>query len=166
MRQDKRARLKRTAFQEAGHAVVGLFKGMAPHHVTIVESDGALGHCDFGLPPKWVRRGEEACTPVRTDWLEQQVEILLAGPLAESKYAGRFGRIGASDDWSTAADLALRRCGSGDEATLWLKWLDFRTRSQINLRWSQITVIAERLLERATLSSDDVRKIVFQNGTR
>src|SRR5262245_58577072 len=77
---------ERTAYHEAGHAVMALVLGRPVDHVSIRADAVRLGHCEFRKP---VFRPSE-------DWLEREMLISLAGPAAESIFAGEYEEVGAS----------------------------------------------------------------------
>jgi ATP-dependent Zn protease len=92
----------RTAYHEAGHAVVALALGRPVQGVSIRPERDRLGLCAFG---KAVFRPSE-------DWLEREVLISLAGLAAEARYAGDYGWDGAERDRLYARGLLLQRAGN------------------------------------------------------
>ena len=83
---------ERTAYHEAGHAVMALALGRPVDHVSIRPDAQRLGHCDFRKP---VFRPSE-------DWLEREMLISLAGPAAEGLFAGEYDEVGAAFDFRQA----------------------------------------------------------------
>ena len=70
--------------------------------------------------------------------------------------------MGAKSDKGTAADMALRRCGSTEECNAYIKWLGIRVQDALqNPRvWAAVEALAKALLKRKTISLWKARKII------
>ena len=86
----------RTAYHEAGHAVVAMLKGRRFRHATIVpdDGDGSLGHVHFRLsrafsPDNWSAGNWVLDDGRKAKRLDDEVCILVAGMAAEAIYTGR-----------------------------------------------------------------------------
>lgn len=155
---------KATAFHEAGHAVAAFYSGLPVHKATIVfdREHATLGHVRHHNP---LHRAPELdiyeMTPNVKDRMERLVVVCLAGAIAERRHAGRASRAGASEDHHQAAGLALHLAGgSGDGATLLLRYLDWRAHNLVKARWPEIEAVAAALLEHKTLGRKGIREAI------
>ena len=89
----------RTAYHEAGHAVVALALGRPVHKVSVLPNTERLGACEFR---KGVQRPSE-------DWVETEVLISLAGMVAEARVTGSYDTGGADRDLRYVRKLTLTR---------------------------------------------------------
>jgi len=89
----------RTAYHEAGHAVVALALGRPVHKVSILPNTERLGACEFR---KGVQRPSE-------DWVETEILISLAGMVAEARLTGSYDTGGADRDLRYVRKLTLMR---------------------------------------------------------
>src|SRR3954465_12559822 len=92
---------ERTAYHEAGHAVVALALGRPVAHVSVLPGREHLGLCEFG---KGVFRPSE-------DWLEREILIGLAGLAAEARFTGDYAWAGAARALLPARRRAVQRAG-------------------------------------------------------
>ena len=87
--------------------------------------------------------------------------IALAGPAAQRIHAPRsFRNFHASSDHRTAVDISGIVNESPEQAQAWLKWLEIRTRDDINLLWPIVERLADNLLRMETLKADQIRAII------
>ena len=89
----------RTAYHEAGHAVVALALGRPVHKVSVLPNAERLGACEFR---KAVQRPSE-------DWVETEILISLAGMVAEARVTGSYDTGGADRDLRYVRKLTLMR---------------------------------------------------------
>ena len=89
----------RTAYHEAGHAVVALALGRPVHKVSVLPNTERLGACEFR---KSVQRPSE-------DWVETEILISLAGMVAEARLTGSYDTGGADRDLRYVRKLTLMR---------------------------------------------------------
>ena len=89
----------RTAYHEAGHAVVALALGRPVHKVSVLPNTERLGACEFR---KGVQRPSE-------DWVETEILISLAGMVAEARLTGSYDTGGADRDLRYVRKLTLMR---------------------------------------------------------
>lgn len=145
-----------TAYHEAGHAVLALVLGRPVHKVSVLPNRERLGEVRFGT-------GSAKPTD---DWLEREILIALAGPLAEARFTGTFGHAEAAQDLRFVRRLALQRKSEraaeryeqrmsakaeyllGDEAT-----------------WAAVVLIAAELMARGEISGRAARHL-FERATR
>ena len=90
----------------------------------------------------------------------------MAGTAAEKWLTGRHSHVGARDDYSKAADLAMYAAGSNDEVEALLRWLQLRAANAVCSRWCFIEAVAKELLERETLTGRQIREVIEAEFTR
>ena len=87
------AELNATAFHEAGHAVMALMLGRPIEKVTVAPAKTQTGGQRLG-----VCKMQKGRSKASKDEVEDQVLILLAGMVAESRVTGQYNTIGAQQD--------------------------------------------------------------------
>ena len=150
----RRPRRRSTAFHEAGHAVMSWLLGVRFRAVTTKPDGESLGNVTMRTRMR---------TEPSDQSLERQAQIELAGAIAQKLCTGRMTtRWGSSHDDQNAVTLAMKRCGSGESATAWLRWLSIRVRDCLSTprNLSAVKAVAEALLERETLNEDETLKIM------
>ena len=165
-----REQLAPTAYHEAGHTVAAVFLYIGLKHkgVTIVPNRvrGVLGetHVKKGF------RGKPYLVNRAVVWrgLEKQIIISLAGEHAQRKYRPSSVRShDIADDRREAVKwlsyLALDATGEpiSEELRLHYKLLNLRAKNMVATRWPEITAVANALLERKTLTAQEVREVLF-----
>ncbi len=149
---------QRTAYHEAGHAVIALTQGRDVHRVSILPNKTRLGQCDL-------KKGR---TRAAKDWLETEVLILLAGAAAEGRLAGRYCWQGAARDLRQVRALTLSRAGSDHQA----ERLERRYLEKVELllnapeNWLAVELLAADLIQRRTISGRAARYHVEQAAAR
>jgi cell division protease FtsH len=141
---------RHVAYHEAGHAVVALRLGYEVGKVSIVPRQGVLGRAKV-LPQ----------SPSPDD-----IRIDLAGPLAEA-LVNPFDekiQLGSRSDWrnirrSTREFVALGFI-NGREWDILIDELLRETRALVRRDRKAIASVAAALLERKTLTGDDIKRIV------
>ena len=148
-----------TAHHEAGHAVVAVLFSFNVEYATIRPNGITVGHV------KCWPRGRldlDSGTPVMTRKMEQLVTVILAGDIAQRIYSPRSSRTWqTTSDRSAATDIALAKCGSSESATAFISWRTIVARDIVKGRWPIICKVAAALLDRETLSGDELRQIIF-----
>lgn len=149
-----------TAYHEAGHAVVAFFNGFRIEYATIRRDGDTAGMV------KVKPRGKldiESASPVMRDKVERWIVMTLAGDIAQRKFASRSSRTWQTTaDRLTATDLALSVCGSGESATAYIAWLQIVAREIIEARWVFVERVATALLEKETISGNEIRAAIMQ----
>ncbi|WP_417851921.1 M50 family metallopeptidase [Thalassoglobus sp.] len=149
------AELKATAFHEAGHAVMAMLLGRPVEKVTIVPGQmqsgrGRLGACKI---QKGMRK------PSR-DPMEDEVLILLAGMVAESRITGRYCQQGASQDLHLVQSLLSENRATNERQLQRLaKRMIDKTENLLSGAepTKAIELIANELLKNETISGRAVR---------
>jgi hypothetical protein len=156
--------LRRTAYHEAGHAVASLFLGRHPTCVSIVPTKRS-----FRLKrPYWTARSVDGprlglgrFDKRYLSEIERSVVVFLAGREAEKRFCGRALPHGCAwDRDAVSMNLLLAAGGDAEEARLWWRLLEYRSRRLVSLRWPQIQLLAAALLVRETVSGVEVRALV------
>jgi len=164
---DPSARLRATAYHEAGHAVVALMGGdRVPKQATIVPAGDVLGSVSYA---KWSSGLRPDCylTPGRMQLVQARIDTLLAGVIAERRGTGRrHNWTGGTSDIDSATDLAAYLNGSDRQTELFLRWRRLCVRDKVELHWPEIERLAVTLLARGTLTSDEIRQIVIQQRSK
>ncbi len=141
-------KLVATAYHEAGHAVIALTLGRAVERVTIVPNQGYLGACHM----------QKTRVKPTKDWLEDEILILLAGMVAESRVTGQYS-AGASQDLRGVRRLALMRADGQKQVERLERRLLDKTEYLVNddVHWTAIQTIARELLLHQTISGRAAR---------
>jgi Peptidase family M41 len=159
----RQAQLTRTAYHEAGHAVMAHLVHRRILTATIVPNpdDGTLGHCACGPVPafnpdrRWDSRTRHTA--------ERLIRIQLAGGLAEKVYTGRHYWTQADRDLRAAYQLAHYAMGEGKGLELYMRWMRHDTEVIIRHPWNWLCIeaVAGALLEHRTLSGRALRAIIL-----
>src|SRR5207247_1816347 len=129
---------ERTAYHEAGHAVVGLLVGLELGMVTIVPTDDALGVTRFSdrrLDEPGLEGDQEQ------EFVEQHVMTELAGVEAEKRLTGQdqADPVGPG----SVGELALGASARPDD---YLAAMRSRTADLLNEWWPAVVAVAAALL--------------------
>ena len=143
-----------TAYHEAGHAAIAMIVGRSIHKVSIVPNKTRLGACEM-------KKGR---VQPSSDWLEDEILILLAGLAAEAKLTGRYAWQGAGQDLRNVRQLTLSRAGDETRAEKLERRLLAKTEHLLadEKTWKIVEQIAAALLERETISGRAARHLYQQ----
>jgi hypothetical protein len=153
-----------TAYHEAAHAVFHLKLGLRQGRVTIRpdESQGTLGHSEFRRP-KWINDSPATTREEQRLRLNAENEILslLAGRIAQSKYAGRRIRWGHEFDYQTVTDLAFSFISyDPDIQHAFLAYCEKQAQANVDHWWPEIQAVAHALTERTTLTRREIEDVI------
>jgi hypothetical protein len=157
--------VERTAYHEAGHAVVSFALRRAVRHLSIVPDEETNGRvANHELRNSQPDRENDART---RGLVEREIMILLAGGIALAKFQGHGRRRGDGQDLRDANLLADGICGDLDERIAFVRWLRERTRLLLNQpwHWRAVKDIARALLEHKELTGRAAQRI-FQAAER
>jgi len=137
-----------TAYHEAGHAVMALALGRTIHKVSVLPNRERLGE---------VRFAKGAAKPT-DDWIEREILIALAGPVAEAKFTGTFSHAAAHDDLRFVRRLALERKSDRAAARYEQRMLD-KTEYMLadDATWNAVAMVAEELMKHGEISGRAAR---------
>jgi hypothetical protein len=154
MRTETRKSLREAnAHHEAGHAVIAYALGYKPTSATIVPSRSVRGIVSLPNPLRGIKLDIDGSDRARLRG-ERAIQICLAGPLAQRHYRrSSWRRYHGGSDFDTAR---LHVCGSGEQATAFLRWLEITTRERVKTYWVYIARVAALLLKRESLTGQDI----------
>lgn len=158
--------LRATAIHEAGHAVARIVLRRKINRVSIIPGDdGSLGHVQGRVLPAGIAEVLEFGTPTPQEMaaVEDSIVSVLAAPIAERKFTGRWNLVGASGDHEWAVGLVFRLSGSTEEVNASLKELEGRANDLVETYWADIEAVAAALLERKVLSGAAVRRVIRES---
>jgi hypothetical protein len=157
------SRLERTAYHEAGHAVMGFLLKRRVLSVSIAPAnDGSRGRCNYApTDPKLLEiDGEPTARQRRT--VERLIRCTLAGVLAEQLATGVENTI--SKDWPKAKQHARRVTAGDREADAYVAWLRVRTEEQLAqpAARAMVAAVAQALLnDGPELSGSRARRVAM-----
>lgn len=154
------ARLRRTTYHEAGHAVVSCHFLIEFENVHVV-ADGTLFGClALGPWPSGLDPENDNVWEVRRR-LEGRIQETLAGVYAVSRATGQ------DPDWTEAQhdldqiETYMGYCtGSAKEATLYQRWQEECTAALVDSQWPSIVKLADELFLRPTLNRSEVLAVI------
>jgi len=130
------------AYHEAGHAVISMRLGYRCLYVTIVPDGDRLGHVCC----------EDPMIGDHEQKVEHALKVLIAARLAEGKCNGSEGIWGDAEDRVRATNIALSATdGDTDRAKALLNEMIDETRQLVDAHWSDIEILAQRLLTEKTV---------------
>jgi len=151
----------RTAYHEAGHAIMDHACGIAVKRVSIIENDESLGRVHGGVP-RWMREIGYNMTPYREIKVHQHIMVCLAGAAATAIYANYGTWRGTGDDLLAAASLADCVTSGPEETDALLDWLWIRTRQRLASppTWARVEAVAKALLTRNELTGQEFHSLL------
>jgi ATP-dependent Zn protease len=156
----ERHNLERTAYHEAGHAVVAMKLNQKFHHVTIEPEEGSLGHILHDKLSRRFRPDVEMGFRTR-EKIENHCLISMAGMAAESKFIGSETWEGGGSDKDRAIVFASYLYFDSEIVGPYILFMRARADSLMRSArvWSQVEAVAAALLEHRTLTWDRVEEI-------
>jgi len=162
-RRKKVTELERTAYHEAGHAVMAYVLRRRFHFITI--DPQKLDENTGGL----VRLVHSSKLSKSVNWggfadraqIERQISLTLGGEAACELLVGPKSWH-LSQDAEVCVRLAQLQCGDEEEANAYLNWLWLSVRNQLNLphNWVCVRAVAKALMKQKTLSYREAREII------
>ena len=160
-------RLERTAYHEAGHAVIAWQRKYAKKfkYVTILPDGDSLGHVLNEDYSKSDFQDVFDVTLTQRAKMSDDVVAVLAGGIAEKKFVGRADHRGASQDYSLAIYLidGFEPDGFWGKDGQRQKMMDYLfavARENVNISWPLIKAVAVVLMEKKTLLYRQFLKVV------
>jgi ATP-dependent Zn protease len=120
------SRKEKTAYHEAGHAVIAAELRIQFNSVSVIADDDSLGHI---LIENYTPSDNEERANLQ---IEKRIMVDLAGMAAEHKLNGRDDWRGAASDLSSAIDLAEHRFRL-DVAGAYITFLKMYVRSMMDV---------------------------------
>ena len=154
MAKPRHTQLERTAYHEAGHAVISEWLRIAVKRITIVADPekGRLGHVENYAHPSF--RPDIWDDTLTRNRAEREIMSFFAGNAAEKVLTGHNNWRGAERDTWAATELAHYVCGGDPEAYAYQRWLMIRTEKLVRWHphWFAIEVLARALMEGNTIN--------------
>jgi hypothetical protein len=161
------------AYHEAGHAVAAHELYCRINAVTIVPSKSHSGRLIYqSLLARVDIEFEVDRDKVRRNYgrLEDTIVIALAGPFAQRHHAPRSrwrvgggivkGMLDRGTDFDVVSGLIFKFYGNAAVAKAYWEYVKARTESFVDGHWPRIDAVAECLLERGTISHDELREAI------
>jgi ATP-dependent Zn protease len=163
MRKPKRiSQLTKTAYHEAGHAVVALRLRQPVKRVSILPDETGLGRVTFSGFQKLIEAVNNGDDGPREERRAQRIIMLVfAGHLATEKLCGRsmaLRQAGAHGDYSKAYQLA-HAFRSFETADDWTTSLSEETRRLLDRYWPAVKALAKALLKRNAITGREAQQI-------
>lgn len=147
---------ERTAYHEAGHAVMAHELGVKVTWVSIVEDQDTLGRMGRRWE-RWMHEIDYNVTPYREAKVQRHIMVCYAGAAA-TKIQFNYGAWrGTGADTTRAVDLACCVTGKTEETEALLRWLWIRTCDQLArpLLWAEVEATAAALLAHHELTDQE-----------
>ena len=159
--------LDKTAYHEAGHAVVGWAVGRRLKKVTIIPTRETVG-CTYHYRLLHFRPDADNYIPNGTAYARtftksvHEASIFLGGMEAERKFCGRYNYQQASSDVGRAWDLCNYFSGDeyGPEFKAMYQWLRLKTRNIVENHWVCVEALAKQLVESMTMKGADAEELI------
>lgn len=151
-----------TAWHEAGHAVMAVSLGRSIEKVTISPARLQTGGSRLGICK--IQKGRSKRS---NDRLEEDVMILLAGMVAESRITGRYCPDGAAQDLAFVEQLLSTRASNERQLERLTRRILDKTEHILSeeSHAQAIKLVAEELVSKVTISGRAVRHF-FQQATQ
>lgn len=132
-----------TCYHEAGHAVMAILLGRSIHKVSAVANSLRLGQVEF----------KTGAAKQSDDWIEAEILIALAGPVAEAKFTGTFDERSAGRDLRAVRKFAEDRVGDR-QAERYERRMIAKAEYLLSdeATWKAVEAIAAELLAKGTVS--------------
>jgi ATP-dependent Zn protease len=147
-----------TAYHEAGHALASVLYGQVLTRVEIVgdaEHSGSTETLRFPADPD-----EGGLSRTEIEAVENQLRCVLAGMVAEAMVVRRNGWDESSGDLDEAVRLAMKLVDDCEDVLPLLEDLREDLEKVLSANWQSIEVLADRLMDRKSLSGAEVRRLL------
>lgn len=146
----------KTAYHEAGHAVVAEALGRRVKSVE-VDSQGGLMRTQR-LPKFDLRRSPRS---LRERWeREREAIIYFAGLIAEEGLTGKRTLSGVGNDFEAVERILSRKHSREEEVTAYGRWLYERCVSILQQNWAAVERLAETLATVRKINGKAIRKLI------
>lgn len=156
-----------TAYHEAGHAFLSFVLGKGFQKVTIVPSEDYLGAvtdiCDQQFLGSIMMGESDFILPdlITDHRVKNELMVLYAGYLAEKEY-GVDDKDGAYSDLEMVKEFITHYCDDEEESENLIKFCLEVTTSILKDNWFQVSVLANALIDKKTLTFSEVDEL-FKN---
>lgn len=150
-----------TAYHEAGHAVIGALRGRAPTFVTIIPDGRVAGKNEFpeDLRPEFKNHLDDS--PEKRAYIETRILIELAATVAhDRRFPARVHDAGDAHDERCARAIIQDNAGWADNNRKgYFQQLQDTVRGLLQTNWPWVEAIARALIERRTISGEEIVKL-------
>lgn len=153
---------ERTAYYEAGHAVMAWKLRKKFKSVTIIRAGDTLGHMTH--PKSYFKNfnPELDSSPRALKRIEDEMIICFAGQIAEKMFSRRENWRCSKSDWKSATDSALLL--GGDSEITWAYthyiWLKAKALMRQPWIWYLVRSLAKELVNKRKISYREARQII------
>jgi ATP-dependent Zn protease len=150
------------AVHEAGHAVAAVHYGIDFDHVTIIPNAEFHqgGRVKLNPVPEYASSSKTKNDPPAIRFWENYLVMTLAGPAAHKKRHPHAHWGGyAIGDIGQASRLIEDMHSDRDVRNAYYKYIEARAKAFVETYWYAIEAVATALVERGTLSDEEVRAI-------
>ena len=147
-----------TAYHEAGHAVMGVLRGLPPCSVSIAQAtNGEVGRTEFSDVPRKFRNYLDS-SPEKRKYIETRILIAIAGTTAHDIYTpGRKHDSGDSHDPQRAkAFIEQNASWAANDRDGYLQCLCNLSQQMIAGNWAYVQAIALALVKQRELNREHV----------
>ena len=161
--------VRSTAYHEAGHAFVACYFRLATHSISIKPEKGVSdGHLHYQNPLAGVDLHRDYSDEARFK-AEKLMIICFAGPTAQRHYNPKGARKYHAEHDMEIVDKLMMRIAGGSKETMKAhhKWLSLKTLDIVSdpIHWGTISRLAEALIERGSLTEEEIDKLVYSPST-
>ena len=161
----KSAQLERTAYHEAGHAVLAHYLCTGLKSVSIASDHDSAGHT-LGVNESDPDVENLYLTAEDAFWQRKATGLYAGAEAVRHKWPNSRWKLGAGNDYHWAA-IALEKITNDAQALRALHAYASRTaRLEVAHYWPAIERVAGALIERTTLTDDEVRTEIYEANAR
>ena len=155
-----------TAYHEAGHAAMALWKGVPFTAMSVIGDERSDGRvvpqiCNWFRPDAhW----DERFLP----YIEVEIHVLLAGGEAERRVRGSYNDFGAATDFEHVMTLAARVHYRESALNAFVRWLNesVKETNSNDDYWGLVETLAESLLVKRELTYRQARRLAGPLASR
>ena len=153
------------AFHESGHAVACYRLFHRLDYVSIVATNEFRG-CMKGMDDDWYERASGTPDAQIRAHTAKIATITLAGGAAVEKLYGTMRGVEMTLDIGAVRELLEDVAETGEEMDRFIDRCWSQARRLVRKEWEPIKAVAAALMERKTLSGEDVRRILLQTAQK
>lgn len=158
------------AYHEAGHAIIALYFNFSFEEASIIENSSSLGRVlinKFHFPIEFEESDETRAT------LDKYIQVILAGPIAESKFTGEASILD-SNDIEKCTGLIQQYWGLLESVTqTYFDFMKALTSSRFvtlnskeklidSYLWKKVQLVAKKLIKYKSLTFEEIEEIYFR----
>jgi hypothetical protein len=160
----KCSKSERTAFHEAGHIIAHYILDVPIVGASIVEEGESLGRVTREKISKKMKEDLGGIYSYEAErFMRNEIVILYAGNEAEKHYCGKYDDVGASGDYETISDWAIRLYTKEKLAHSYTEFLRLLAKNMIMynpVSKKLLPVIAKELVDNKQLSGKEITGLI------